>query len=80
MLTTYIEAAMRHAQYEELPQEGLFYGEIPGFEGLYMDADTLEACREGLREALEEWVLLRVSRHLALPEVDGIELAIKSGA
>lgn len=77
MLTDYIRAAMRQAKYEILPDDGTFYGEIPGFEGVYANASTLEECREELEEVLEEWVLLRVSRHLPLPVVDGITLTIK---
>jgi predicted RNase H-like HicB family nuclease len=59
MLTTYIHAAMHHARYEILPSDGTFYGEIPGFNGVYAEADTLEACREELAEVLEEWILLK---------------------
>ncbi len=77
MLTSYIRAAMRQAQYEILPDDNTFYGEIPGFDGVYAHADTLEACREELEEVLEEWILLRVFKHLPLPIVEGIELAIK---
>ncbi len=69
---------MRKARYEILPDDGSFYGEIPGFDGVYANADTLEACRDELEEVLEEWILLRVSRHLPLPTVDGIELSGKS--
>ena len=62
MLTNYIWGAMRRARYEILPEDSTFYGEIPGFEGVYANADTLEDCRE----ELEEWILLRVSKHLPL--------------
>ena len=67
MLTGYIRAAMRKARYEILPDDGSFYGEIEGFQGVYANADTREACRDELEEVLEEWVLLRVSRQLDLP-------------
>jgi predicted RNase H-like HicB family nuclease len=77
MLTHYIQAAMHRAKYEILPDDGTFYGEIPGFDGVYANAVTLEACREELEEVLEEWILFRVSRNLLLPAVDGIELTIK---
>ena len=77
MLTNYIRAAMRQAKYEILPDDGLFYGEIPGFDGVYADASALEACREELEEVLEEWILFRVARNLPLPVVEGIELRIK---
>jgi predicted RNase H-like HicB family nuclease len=66
MLTNYIRAAMRQARYEILPDDGTFYGEIPGFDGVYANADRLEACREELEEVLEEWILFRVSRQLPL--------------
>jgi predicted RNase H-like HicB family nuclease len=80
MLTDYIRAAMRKARYEILPDDGTFYGEIPGFDGVYANADTLERCREELEEILEEWILLRVFKHLPLPAVDGIDLTIKEVA
>ena len=77
MLTDYLRAAMRLARYEILPDNGTFYGEIPGFDGVYANAATLEACREELEEVLEEWVVVRVSRHLPLPVAGGIQLTIK---
>ncbi|MDQ1329378.1 MAG: hypothetical protein QG641_2668 [Candidatus Poribacteria bacterium] len=80
MLTNYIHASMRHAKYEILSDDGTFYGEIPSFNGVYANADTLEACRDELEEVLEEWILFRISRNLSLPIVDGIELTIKEVA
>ncbi len=77
MLTNYIRAAMRKAKYEILSDDGTFYGETPEFNGVWANADTLEACREELEEVLEEWILFSVSRNLRLPVVDGIELRIK---
>ena len=76
MLTKYLEAAMRQARYEILPDDGTFYGEVPGFDGVYANAVTLEACRDELREALEEWLLLRLSRGLSIPKAGGITLTI----
>jgi predicted RNase H-like HicB family nuclease len=77
MLTEYIRASMHLAKYEILEDDGTFYGEIPGFNGVYANADTLEKCREELEEVLEEWIFFRVSRNLSLPVVEGIELTIK---
>jgi predicted RNase H-like HicB family nuclease len=71
---------MRQAKYEILSDDGTFYGEIPGFDGVYANANTLEACREELEEVLEEWILFRISKNLPLPKVDGIELTIKEVA
>lgn len=80
MLTQYIKAAMRQAKYELLADDGTFYGEIPGFDGVYANAEALESCREELEEVLEEWILFRVSRNLTLPVVDGLSLTIKEVA
>jgi len=70
MLIEYIQAALRHAKYEILPDDGSYYGEIPECNGVYANAGTLEGCREELREVLEEWVLFRVYRNLSLPIID----------
>ena len=77
MLTEYVQAALRGAKYEILSDDGSYYGEIPGFQGVYAHAGTLEECREELREVLEEWILFRVSRNLGVPVAEGIDLAIK---
>ena len=80
MLTKYIQAALRKAKYEILPDDGSFYGEIPGFQGVYANADQLEKCREELEEILEEWILLRISHSLPLPVLEGMDLTIKEMA
>ena len=67
MLSNYINAALRHAHYEILADDGSYYGEIPNFEGVYANAETLEGCREELAEVLEEWILLRISKSPPLP-------------
>jgi predicted RNase H-like HicB family nuclease len=79
VLTDYIRAAMRRAKYEIL-EDGTFYGEIPDFQGVYANAPTLEACREELESALEDWILVCVSSHVQTPTVDGIDLKIKQPA
>lgn len=80
MLTDYIRGALRHARYEILPDDGSFYGSIPGFAGVYANADSLEACQDELAEVLEDWILLSVSEHHPLPVIDGIDLATKEMA
>ncbi|MBA4121638.1 MAG: type II toxin-antitoxin system HicB family antitoxin [Acidobacteria bacterium] len=77
MLSRYIQAAMRQAKYEILSDDGSFYGEIPDFQGVYANAETLESCREELAEVLEEWIFFRISRNLSLPIVNGLKLAIE---
>lgn len=67
---------MQLARYEILPNGGAFYGEIPGFEGVYSEGATLEACRGELEEVLEEWIFVRISRSLPVPEVAGLSLRV----
>lgn len=71
---------MRQARYELLPEDGTYYGEIPGFPGVDAHAHTLEGCREALVEVLESWILLRVAKHYILPVVDNIELNVNQAA
>ncbi len=80
MLLEYISAALRRARYEILPGDEGFFGEIAGLDGVYATHQTLEGCRTELQEVLEEWILLRVSRHLEVPEICGIRLAVDSAA
>lgn len=77
MLTEYIRAAMRRATYEKLPEDRTYFGRVPGFQGVWADADSLEACRDELQEALEDWMLFRLSRGLALPVIDNLDPNLK---
>jgi predicted RNase H-like HicB family nuclease len=74
MLTDYIQAAMRRAKYEILEDNGSFYGEIPGFQGVWSNAATLEDCRRELQEVLEDWIVLGLRLGHDLPIVDGLSL------
>ena len=78
MLTKYIEAAMRHAHYEILADDGTFFGEIADCRGVYANAQSLEECREELAEVLEGWILFRIHKNLALPKIDGLELKVEN--
>ena len=73
MLTNYIQAALRLAQYEIL-EDQTFYGEIPGLQGVYANATTLESCREQLQEVLKGWLILGLRLGHPLPEIEGIQL------
>ncbi len=60
MLTDYIRAAMQQAQYKIL-DDGMYFGEIPGFQGVWASEASLEECRRDLQEVLKEWLLLASS-------------------
>ncbi|MBM3223193.1 MAG: type II toxin-antitoxin system HicB family antitoxin, partial [Candidatus Tectomicrobia bacterium] len=57
MLTAYIQAALQHAHYEILPDDEGYFGTIQALMGVWAHGQTLEACREELREVLEEWIV-----------------------
>jgi predicted RNase H-like HicB family nuclease len=76
MLTNYIQAAMRHARYKMLPQDGSFFGEIPDIDGVWANASTLEECRDELEDVLQEWLALSLAKNLPIPMVDGIDVNV----
>lgn len=80
MLTAYINAAMHKAHYEMLPEGEGYFASIEGLQGVWGQADTLEACREELREVLEEWIVLGLKMGHPIPPVDGITLSIQEVA
>ncbi len=77
MLTAYIRAAMQMAQYKIL-DDGRYFGEIAGFQGVWASEDTLEECRRVLQEVLEEWLLLKLRDNEEVPELEGITLSSKA--
>jgi predicted RNase H-like HicB family nuclease len=80
MITDYIASAMKRAHYEILEDDKSYYGEVKECEGVYANALTLEECRKELEGTLEDWILLRVSKNLPLPKIDGIDLQVKEVA
>ena len=66
----------KRAKYEILENNEGFYGEIPGFQGVYSNAETLEECRDLVAEVLEDWIFLNLSDNTPMPEVNGMKLAV----
>ena len=77
MLTEYIEAAMRKAQYKLLNDEEGYFGRIPGFRGLWANAPTKRQCRKELRSTLESWIVVSLRLDLPMPVVAGINLNLR---
>ena len=77
MLTAYVNAAMKKAIYEILPDNEGYFGKIEGLQGIWANAETLEACREELKEVLEAWILLGIKMGHTIPIIDGIDLNVK---
>lgn len=76
MLVRYIHAALTHAEYKQL-DDGTWFAEIPGFEGVWANASTVEACRSELEEVLGEWLVLKIRDRDLLPAVDGLEINVE---
>lgn len=74
MLAEYIDKAMEEAVYEIIEDEGTYWGEIPGLQGVWARHTTLEGCRRELREALSDWIALRLRLGLPIPVIAGIDL------
>lgn len=76
MIREYMQKALDSAHYEVLADDGSYYGEIAACPGVLANASTLEGCRRELESVLEEWLLLRIHRNLAIPEIDGVTIAV----
>ena len=79
MLFEYTQKALQKAIYKRL-DDGTWFAEIPGFEGVRADRNTVEQCRTELLEVLEEWLILKLRDKDPIPEVEGVELKIKEMA
>ncbi|MCK4781895.1 type II toxin-antitoxin system HicB family antitoxin [Candidatus Parcubacteria bacterium] len=66
MLTNYIFKKLNQAHYKIL-EDGAYFGEIPGLQGVWASEKTLEKCRENLREVLEEWLILKLQDGDSIP-------------
>ena len=77
MLTRYLESAMQHAGYEEMP-DGRIFGRIEECPGMWAVGGTREVCRIKLRAALEGWLLLKLRHDDEIPPIRGIDLLAAS--
>jgi predicted RNase H-like HicB family nuclease len=75
MLADYIDKAMEVAIYEIIEDEESYWGEIPGLQGVWARHATLEGCRRELREALSDWLALRLRLGLPIPVLADIDLS-----
>jgi predicted RNase H-like HicB family nuclease len=74
MLASYIDQAMELAVYEIIEDDEIYWGEIPSLQGVWASHKTLEGCRRELREALSDWLALRLHLGLMIPVIAGINL------
>ena len=75
MIFEYCQKAIERAEYKKL-DDGTWYAEVPGFKGVWANAETVEDCRKELISVLEEWIVLKLRDGDAVPEVDGLSVQI----
>lgn len=66
----YIQAALENARYEIIDDEKPYYGEVPKLDGVWGSGNTLGECRQNLEEVIDEWVLVRLTKGLSIPQID----------
>ncbi len=76
MIRHYVEAALHRARYTQI-EDGAYCAEVRGLKGVIATGDTLEACRAQLEEVIEEWILVRVARGLAVPALGSARIRIR---
>jgi predicted RNase H-like HicB family nuclease len=74
MLAHLLDIAMELARYEIIEDGGTYWGEIPGFQGVWARHETLAGCQRELREALSDWIALRLRLGLPIPELAQMNL------
>lgn len=74
MLAQHLDLAIEMARYEIIEGGHDYWGEIPGFQGLWARHVTMPGCQRELREALSDWVALRLRLGLEMPEVACLNL------
>jgi predicted RNase H-like HicB family nuclease len=77
MLTEYISQKLNNAKYKIL-DDGSYFGEVPGLQGVWASEKTLEKCRETLREILEEWLILKLRDKDEIPGFPKINCKVQS--
>jgi predicted RNase H-like HicB family nuclease len=76
MLSAYLQKALEKARYKVL-EDGSWFAEIPGFDGVWANAATVEECRHEFMEVLEEWLVLKIRDQDFIPEIEGVGIQIK---
>ena len=76
MITRYVARALKRARYRLL-EDGTFAATVRGLRGVIATGGTLEQCRGTLADVVEEWVLVRVARGLAVPALGGVTVRVR---
>jgi len=72
MFDTYITAAMKYAQYKWLPEDKLWFAEVPPLHGVWAATEKREDLDDELRSVIEGWVEVGLRHGDPIPELDGV--------
>lgn len=75
MILDYVNKSLEKSTYKQL-EDGTWFAEISGFEGVWANGPTVEACRRELVEVVEEWLILKLGDNDPIPPIEGIEIKI----
>ena len=73
MIRDYMDSALKYAVYDKLADDS-FSGEIPQCPGTIAFGQTLEACRQELKGALQDWLISALRHGDDLPVINGLDL------
>jgi len=76
MISKYVAKALERAAYEPI-DHGMWCATVRGLRGVIAIGASIEACRHQLAEVVEEWVLVRVARHLQVPRLGGVVIRVR---
>ncbi|PTN32001.1 type II toxin-antitoxin system HicB family antitoxin [Desulfonatronum sp. SC1] len=79
MIQEYCQNAIARAEYKKL-DDGTWFAEIPGFQGVWANGESIEACRQDLWSVLEEWLVMKIQDGDPLPCFNGLSLHVKEVA
>jgi len=76
LIDRYLQEALKGTIVKKL-EDGSLFAEIPGFDGVWASHDDLPACVLELREALFDWLVLKIEQNdRDIPTVAGISLNV----
>ena len=76
MISKYVNNAIDRAKYERL-DDGSYCATVRGLRGVIATGASVTVCRKALAEIVEEWILVRVARHLPIPKLGGVTIRVR---
>jgi predicted RNase H-like HicB family nuclease len=74
VLERYVDAAMKHAIVEWIPDDQTYYGHVMRPAAVYVEGNSPAICRRRLRQAVEECLRDMLARDRPIPRIDGVGL------